>query len=67
MPRDFSPYPGKWILIQVMKEQIEVNGGEMPLEDLLNYLGKQGYFKEALRRGLKNLGVEVIGGEVRLR
>ncbi len=50
MPRDFSPYPGKWTLIQVMKEPIEANGGEMPL-----------------RRGLKNLGVEVIGGKVRLR
>lgn len=67
MPRDFSPYPGKWPLIQIVKEQIEANGGEMPLEDLLDHLGKRGYFKEALRRRLKNLGIEVIDGKARLR
>jgi hypothetical protein len=39
----------------------------MPLEELLNYVQKLGYDKEAIRSRLRPLDIEVVGGMARLR
>ena len=58
---------GKWTIKKVLKRTIEAHGGEMPVKDLLDHLSKQGYLKEALRRRLEALDVEVIDGKARMR
>ena len=62
-----NPFRGKWTLKRVLKREIEYNGGEMPVEDLLNQLSQRGYLKEPLRRRLRLLDVEVIDGMARMR
>ena len=53
---------GKWTIKRILKSVIQANGGEMPVEDLLEHMSKQGYLKEALRRNLEALDVEIIEG-----
>jgi len=62
-----NPFRGKWTLKRVLKREIEYNGGEMPVEDLLNEMSQRGYLKEPLRRRLRLLDVEVIDGMARMR
>ena len=58
---------GKWTIKKVLKSVIQANGGEMPVEELLQKMKKRGYLSEALRRNLEALDVEVVGGLARLR
>ncbi|GAG80203.1 unnamed protein product [marine sediment metagenome] len=67
MTYKFNPLIGKSTIYNLIKGKIEAEGGEVPLKDLLDYLGKQGYFKEALQPRLKDLGIDVIDGKARLR
>lgn len=67
MAQKWNPYKGKWTLTRLIKKEIEYNGGEMPVEDLLNHMKKRGYLKEALRRNLEVLDVEVVDGKARMR
>ena len=62
-----NPFRGKWTIKRVLKREIEYNGGEMPVEDLLNEMSQRGYLKEPLRRRLRLLDVEVIDGKARMR
>jgi len=62
----WDPHRGKWTIRKRLKSLIQANGGEMPVEDLLNRMRKQGYMKEPLRRGLEALDVEVVDGVARL-
>ena len=62
-----NPFRGKWTLKRVLKREIEYNGGEIPVEDLLNEMSQRGYLKEPLRRRLRLLDVEVIDGKARMR
>ncbi len=64
--RKFNPYKGKWTLTRLVKREIEHNGGEMPVEDLLTRMSQRGYLKEPLRRSLRLLDVEVIDGMARI-
>jgi len=57
---------GKWTIKRILKSVIQANGGEMPVEDLLDYMSKEGYLKEALCRNLKALDVDVVDGKARL-
>ena len=66
MKQKFNPYKGKWTLTRLVKREIEHNGGEMPVEDLLNQMSQRGYLKEPLRRNLRLLDVEVTDGMARL-
>jgi len=66
MTQKFYPFIGKSTIYNLIKSKIDVEGGEMPLEDLLTYLSKQGYLKEPTRQVLKALGIEVIDGKARL-
>lgn len=66
MTQKWKPYKGKWTLTRLVKKEIEYNGGEMPVEDLLNKMSMRGYLKEPLRRSLKALDVEVIDGKARI-
>ncbi len=67
------PYPkwdarrGKLTIKRVLRSVIKANGGEIPVEDLLDHMSKQGYLKEALRRSLEVLDVEVVDGKARFR
>ena len=63
----WDPIKGKWSLRRRIKETIQASGGEMPLEELLEYLGKQGYLKEMIRTRLHLLDVVVVDGKARLR
>lgn len=63
----WNPYRGRWNLKRLVKREIEANGGEMPVEDLLDRMKRQGYLKEPLRRSLPMLDIEVVGGKARLR
>ncbi len=58
---------GKGSLRRLIKETIQTNGGEMPLEELLEYLRKKGYMKETIRPRLHLLDIEVVDGKVRLK
>lgn len=58
---------GKWTIKRILKSVIQANGGEMPVEDLLDHMNKQGYLKEALRRNLKALDVDVVDGKAKLK
>uniref|UniRef100_A0A6M3MFK3 Uncharacterized protein n=1 Tax=viral metagenome TaxID=1070528 RepID=A0A6M3MFK3_9ZZZZ len=58
---------GKWTIKKVLKNVIQANGGEMPVEDLLAQMSQRGYLKEPLRRSLEALDVEVTDGVARLR
>lgn len=58
----YDPSQGKWTIKRVLKRVIKANGGEMPVEDLLDYMSKQGYLKADLKRNLEALDVEVIDG-----
>lgn len=57
---------GKWTTKRILKSVIQANGGEMPVEDLLEHMSKQGYLKEPLRQRLEALDVEVVDGKARL-
>ena len=63
----WDPHRGKWSLRRRIKETIQASGGEMPLEELLEYLGQQGYMKEMIRTRLHLLDVVVVDGKARLR
>ncbi|GAG69577.1 unnamed protein product [marine sediment metagenome] len=58
---------GKWTIKRILKSIIQANGGEMPVEDLLNKMNQRGYLKEPLRQRLEALDVDVVDGKVRLR
>jgi len=58
---------GKWSLKRLIKETIQTSEGEMPLEELLEYLKKQGYMPEMIRTRLHLLDVEVVDGKARLQ
>jgi len=49
-----------------LKSLLHANGGEMPVEDLLTRMRRQGYMKDPLRRGLEALDVEVVNGVARI-
>jgi len=57
---------GKWTIKRILKSVIQANGGEMPVEDLLNKMIQRGYLKEPLRQRLEALDVEVVDGKARL-
>ena len=57
---------GRWTIKRILKSVIQANGGEMPVEDLLNKMNKRGYLKEPLRQRLDALDVEVIDGKARM-
>jgi len=57
---------GKWTIKRILKSVIQANGGEMPVEDLLNKMSQRGYLKEPLRQRLEALDVEVVDGKARL-
>lgn len=57
---------GKWTIKRILKSVIQANGGEMPVEDLLNKMSQRGYLKEPLRQRLEALDVDVVGGLARL-
>lgn len=57
---------GKWTIKRILKSVIQANGGEMPVEDLLNKMSQRGYLKEPLRQRLEALDVEVVEGKARL-
>ncbi len=58
---------GKKSLRRLIKETIQTNGGEMPLEELLESLRKKGYMKETIRPRLHLLDIGVVDGKVRLK
>ena len=58
---------GKWTIKRILKSIIQSNGGEMPVEDLLNKMNQRGYLKEPLRQRLEALDVEVVNGKARLK
>ena len=58
---------GKWSLRRLIKDTIQASGGEMPVEDLLEYLRNHGYMKEMIRTRLHLLDVVVVDGKARLR
>lgn len=62
-----NPFQGKWTISKRLKRVIQENGGEMPVEDLLTQMKRQGYLKKPLRRSLEALDVEVTDGMARLR
>jgi len=62
-----NPFRGKWTLKRILKRELEYNGGEMPVEDLLNKMSQRGFLKGPLREGLEALEIEVIDGMARLR
>ena len=57
---------GKWTIKRILKSVIQANGGEMPVEDLLNKMSQRGYLKEPLRQRLEALDVEVVDCKARL-
>ena len=57
---------GKWTIKRILKSVIQANGGEMPVEDLLNKMIQRGYLKEPLRQRLEALDVEVVDGKASL-
>ena len=63
----WNPFKGKWTLSKLVKREIEHNGGEMPVEDLLQKMRHRGYLKGALLDGLEALDVVVINGMARMR
>jgi len=67
LTRRFNPHKGKWTLTRLVKREIEHNGGEMHLEDLLNHMSRQGYLRKPLLEKLDLLDVDVIDGKARLR
>ncbi len=67
MAQKWNPFKGKWTLSKLVKREIEHNGGEIPVEDLLQKMRQRGYLKGALRDGLEALDVEVINGMARMR
>lgn len=67
MTPKYIPHKGKWTTKRLIKKEIEVNGGEMFLEDLLDYMKNLGYMKEPLRNRLNFLDVEVVDGRAILR
>jgi len=67
MKQRHNPTTGKWTLTRLVKREIEYNGGEMPVEDLLNQMSRRGYFKESVRQRLESLEVEVTDGKARVR
>ena len=58
---------GKWTIKRILKSVIQANGGEMPIEDLLNKMSQRGYLKEPLRQRLEALDVEVVNGKAKLK
>jgi len=58
---------GKGSLRRLIKKTLQTNEGEMPLEELLEYLRKKGYMKETIRPRLHLLDIEVVDGKVRLK
>ena len=60
-------YRGKRTVKRILRDAILAHGGEMPLEELLNYVQKLGYDKEAISHRLRPLDVEVVDGIARLR
>jgi len=67
MAQKWNPFKGKWTLAKLVKREIDHNGGEMPVEDLLNKMRQRGYLKGPVRDGLEALDVEVIDGKARMR
>lgn len=67
MTRRNYPYKGRWTTKRLIKKEIEANGGEMSVEDLLDHMKRLGYMKEPLRERLRVLEVDVVEGRVRLR
>lgn len=61
-----NPLRGKWTVNRLVKRELEVNDGEMHVEDLLDHMQQLGYLKEPLRRRLKFLDVEIVDGMVRI-
>jgi len=66
LAKKHNPYQGKWTVKNLLRQTIRSNGGEMPVEDLLNQMRRQGYLKEALRPRLRVLDVDVIDGMARV-
>ncbi len=62
-----NPFQGKWTITKKLKGIIKSNGGEMPVEDLLNQMSQRGYLKGPLRHSLEALDVEVKDGVARMR
>ncbi len=67
MAQKWNPFKGKWTLSKLVKREIEHNGGEMPVEDLLQKMRQRGYLTGPLRDSLEALDVEVIDGTARMR
>lgn len=67
MAQRYNPLQGKWTVNRLLKRAIEANGGEMPVEDLLEHMSNLGYMKEPLRDRLRFLDVDVVDGVARLR
>lgn len=67
MANKYDPFKGKRTLKRLIGQVIRDNGGEMPLEDLLNCLRRQGYNKDVIRSRLRSLDVEVEDGVAKLQ
>ncbi len=61
----YNPFKGKRTIKSLLKRTIKANGGEIPVEELLNHMNKRGYLKRELRRQLDLLDIEVIDGMAR--